>query len=218
MISQRKARAWRLQSTSHYLGQGCPRSSSPYGVTRPPWTNHITTNSPSVGNQRQYNDHNVVKLLILERTCLCCIFISHFPTIKLSILYFWEIPDIQLFHLGEIHICYCWDSLLLIFFSCDQAAPRTLLSARLSVLPSATPSPLCSHHDNFRSDPQLQKWCPYKRSRTVNPVLIDIWLPTDAQKIAWKRCPTISRGHPSNVNYTRTKKRRFWPKLGVSGM
>ena len=31
--------AWCRQATSHYLSQCCPRSMSPYGVTRPQWVN-----------------------------------------------------------------------------------------------------------------------------------------------------------------------------------
>ena len=31
--------AWCRQATSHYLSQCCPRSQSPYGVTRPQWVN-----------------------------------------------------------------------------------------------------------------------------------------------------------------------------------
>ena len=31
--------AWCCQETSHYLSQCCPRSLSPYGVTRPQWVN-----------------------------------------------------------------------------------------------------------------------------------------------------------------------------------
>ena len=38
--------AWCRQAASHYLSQCCPRSLSPYGVTRPQWVNicsHIST-------------------------------------------------------------------------------------------------------------------------------------------------------------------------------
>ena len=31
--------AWCLQATSYYLNQCCPRSPTPYGVTRPQWVN-----------------------------------------------------------------------------------------------------------------------------------------------------------------------------------
>ena len=34
-----QAMAWCHQATSHYLIQCCPRSLSPYGVTRPQWAN-----------------------------------------------------------------------------------------------------------------------------------------------------------------------------------
>ena len=33
--------AWCRQAASHYLSQCCPRSLSPYGVTRPQWVNNI---------------------------------------------------------------------------------------------------------------------------------------------------------------------------------
>ena len=35
--------AWCRQAASHYLSQCCPRSLSPYGVTRPQWVNHVKT-------------------------------------------------------------------------------------------------------------------------------------------------------------------------------
>ena len=34
--------AWCRQATSHYLSQCCPRSLSPYGVTRPQWVKDTT--------------------------------------------------------------------------------------------------------------------------------------------------------------------------------
>ena len=37
-------------------------------------------------------------------------------------------------------------------------------------------------------------------------------------EVAWKRCPIVFQGHPSNCKVTRQKNRRFWPKLGVSGI
>ena len=33
--------AWCRQATSHYLSQCCPRSLSPYGITRPHWVNTL---------------------------------------------------------------------------------------------------------------------------------------------------------------------------------
>ena len=39
--------AWCRQATSHYLSQCCPRSLSPYGVTRPQWVN-LTMNGHSL--------------------------------------------------------------------------------------------------------------------------------------------------------------------------
>ena len=35
--------AWCHQATSHYLSQCCPRSLSPYGVTRPQWVNSLSS-------------------------------------------------------------------------------------------------------------------------------------------------------------------------------
>ena len=37
-------------------------------------------------------------------------------------------------------------------------------------------------------------------------------------EVAWKRCPFVFQGHMSNCKVTRLKNRRFWPKLGVSGL
>ena len=55
------------------------------------------------------------------------------------------------------------------YFSCDQAALRTLLSVCLSVCPSVCHTLfimflLSNHHDIFRSYYQWQTWCPCKRS------------------------------------------------------
>ena len=37
-------------------------------------------------------------------------------------------------------------------------------------------------------------------------------------EVAWKRCPIVFQGHLSNLRSHGTKNRRFWPKLGVSGL
>ena len=37
--------AWCRQAASHYLSQCCPRSLSPYGVTRPQWVNTLQINT-----------------------------------------------------------------------------------------------------------------------------------------------------------------------------
>ena len=52
-------------------------------------------------------------------------------------------------------------------FSCDQAALRTLLSARPSVRHNfLIMFPSTYHHEIFRSYYHRQKWCPCKRSRS----------------------------------------------------
>ena len=40
--------AWCRQATSHYLSQCCPRSLSPYGVTRPQWVKPSSCSIPPV--------------------------------------------------------------------------------------------------------------------------------------------------------------------------
>ena len=40
--------AWCLQAASHCLNQCCPRSLSPYGVTRPQRVNHLTAGSKAI--------------------------------------------------------------------------------------------------------------------------------------------------------------------------
>ena len=37
-------------------------------------------------------------------------------------------------------------------------------------------------------------------------------------EVAQKRCAIVFQGHTSNFKVTRLKNRRFWPKLGVSGL
>ena len=54
--------AWCRQAASHYLSQCCPRSLSPYGVTRPQWVNELGHNwlgskplpEPIVSCQREH--------------------------------------------------------------------------------------------------------------------------------------------------------------------
>ena len=136
------------------------------------------------------------------------------------------------------------DGLALIgdIFSCDQAALRTLLSVCLSVRPSILPISLCSHHRiirkfsgvitidrrdlQARGQGQRSKvkvtevMTPLSRFRTVTPVWIHIWWWNDTHSLMLLRrgallfikfIRQISRSHGS-------KNRRFWPKLGVSGL
>ena len=96
--------------------------------------------------------------------------------------------------------------------------------------------PSSYHHEIFRSYYQWPKWCPCKRSRskvkvtevttqlkrfrTVTPVWIHIWWWNDAYSLMMLRrgallflkvIRQISRSHGS-------KKRRIWPRLGISGL
>ena len=127
-------------------------------------------------------------------------------------------------------------------FSCDQAALRTPLSVRPSVCLSVTPFSPCSCHriatkfsgviTNAKSDVHAKGQghrskvkvteviTQLSRFRTVTPVGIHIWWQNDAQSLMvlrrsallfFKVIHQISRSHGS-------KKRRFWPKLGVSGL
>ena len=131
-------------------------------------------------------------------------------------------------------------------FSCDQSALWTVfsvhLSVCLSVCLSVTPFWLCSHHriitkfsaviTNDRSDGHAkgqghrskvkvtEVTTQLNRFRTVTPVWIHQWLRNDAQSLKWHSrgvllfsivIRQISRSHGS-------KKRRIWPRLGVSGL
>ena len=132
-----------------------------------------------------------------------------------------------------------------VIFSCDQAAIWQVQYVRLSVRPSVclsvchtffTMFPSSYHHAIFRSYYQWQKWRPCKRSRskvkvtevntqlnslrTVTPVWIHIWWWNDAYSLMmlkrgallfFKVIRQISRWHGS-------KKRRIWPRVGVSGL
>ena len=96
--------------------------------------------------------------------------------------------------------------------------------------------PSSYQHEIFRSYYHRLTWCPCKRSRskvkvtevmtpfsyfrTVTPVWFHIWQWNDAQCLMlprrgailfFKDIHQISRSHDS-------KNRRFWPKLGVSGL
>ena len=134
-------------------------------------------------------------------------------------------------------------SLPTLIFSCDQAALWMVQSVRLSVCLSVrlsvchtflTMFPSSDHHEIFRSYYQWQKWRPCKRPRsevkvtevntqlnrfrTVTPVWIHIWWWNDAYSLMMLRrgallflkvIRQISRSHGS-------KKRRIWPRSGVS--
>ena len=127
-------------------------------------------------------------------------------------------------------------------FSCDQAALWMVFSVRLSVCLSVTPFWLCSHHriimkfsgviTNDKSDVHAKGQgqrskvkvtevnTQLNRFRTVTPVWIHIWWWNDGYSLMMLRrgallflkvIPQISRSHGS-------KKRRIWPRLGVSGL
>ena len=125
--------------------------------------------------------------------------------------------------------------------SCDQAALWMVFSVRLSVRLSVCHTFLTMflssyHHEMFRSYYQWQKWCPCKRSRskvkvpevtnqlnrfrTVTPVWIHMWWWNHAyglmilRKGALLFCKVIRQMSMSNGS----KKRRIWPRLGVSGL
>ena len=86
----------------------------------------------------------------------------------------------------------------------------------------------------FRSYHQWEKWRLCKRSRskvkvtevntqlsrfrTVTPVWIHIWWWNGAQSLMLLRRGIVFQCHPSNFKVIRLKNRRFWPKLGVSGL
>ena len=132
------------------------------------------------------------------------------------------------------------------FFSCDQAAiwlvQSVCLSVCLSVRPSVTPFSPCSHHriimkfsgviTNDKSDVHAKGQgqrskvkvtevnSQLNRFRTVTLVWIHIWWWNDAYSLMvlrrgalffFKVIRQISRSHGS-------KKRRIWPRLGVSGL
>ena len=136
-----------------------------------------------------------------------------------------------------------WANLLPELFSAatkqlyEWSSPSVRLSVCLSVCHTfLTMFPSSYHHEIFRSYYQWQKWRPCKRSRskvkvtevntqlnrfrTVTPVWIHIWWWNDAYSLMMLRrgallflkvIRQISRSHGS-------KKRRIWPRLGVSGL
>ena len=127
-------------------------------------------------------------------------------------------------------------------FSCDQAAIWLVQSVRPSVCPSVTPFSPCSHHriimkssgvitddkSDVHAKGQGQRskvkvtevTTQLNRFRTLTPVWIHIWWWNDAYSLMMLRrgallflkvIRQISRSHGS-------KKRRIWPRLGVSGL
>ena len=157
------------------------------------------------------------------------------------------VPSINLWLIRSYLIWYAHNGLIsdfsifsihCVIFSCDQAALWMVQSVRPSVCLSVrhtflTLFPSLYHHEIFRSYYQWQKWRPCKRSRskvkvttqlnrfhTVTPVWIQIWCWKYAYSLImlrrgallfFKVIRQISRSHGS-------KKRRFWPRLGVSGL
>ena len=139
--------------------------------------------------------------------------------------------------------CTIWLVFVLqIIFSCDQAALQMVFSVRPSVCPSVTPFSPCSHHriimkfsgvitmvkSDVHAKGQGQRSkvkvtevnTQLSRFRTVTPVWIHIWQWNDAYSLMMLRrgallflkvIRQISRSHSS-------KKRRIWPRLGVSGL
>ena len=132
------------------------------------------------------------------------------------------------------------------YFSCNQAALRTLLPVRPYVCPSVCLSACYTFSQCFcdriimkfsgvitndRSDVHAkgpgqrskinvtEVKTQFSRFRTVTPVWIHIWWWNDAQSLMFRRgallyfkvIHQISRSH-------RTKNRRFWPELIVSGL
>ena len=129
--------------------------------------------------------------------------------------------------------------------SCDQAAYRTLISVCLSVRPSVCHTFFIMflssyHHEIFRTEvitigrrdvhakgqgqrskvKVTEVMTPFSRFRTVTLVWTHIWQWNDAQCLMllsrgallfFNVIHQISRSHGS-------KHRRFWPKLGVSGL
>ena len=153
-------------------------------------------------------------------------------------LYKWYFPSVR----PSVRLSVCLSHL----FSCDQAALWMVQSVRLSVCPSVCPSVtpfwLCSYQriimkfsgviTKDKSDVHAKDGgqrskvkvtevtTQLNRFRTVTPVWIHIWWWNDAYSLMMLRrgallflkvIRRISRSHGS-------KKRRIWPKLGVSGL
>ena len=149
-------------------------------------------------------------------------------------------------HISYLYISMCIMLLpciiILRFFSCDQAALQMVFSVRPSVCPSVTPFSPCSHHriimkfsgvitmvkSDVHAKGQGQRSkvkvtevnTQLSRFRILTPVWIHIWQWNDAYSLMMLRRGAllflkvkrqISRSHSS-------KKRRIWPRLGVSGL
>ena len=71
--------AWCRQAASHYLSQCCPRSLSPYGVTRPQWVNWSNFDQ----DIWHYNGDNILNTMILcsslgnSKNSYTCIYTIH---------------------------------------------------------------------------------------------------------------------------------------------
>ena len=87
--------AWCRQAASHYLSQCCPRSLSPYGITRPQWIEMVKTynlHMPELTSTlkklvlwRKVGDHNIIEYCI-----------------RLKWNYFWYPSVLSIFSLDKI--------------------------------------------------------------------------------------------------------------------
>ena len=137
-------------------------------------------------------------------------------------------------------------NILVIVFSCDQAALQMVFSVRLSVCPSVrlsvTPFWLCSHHriimkfsgviTSDRSDVHAkgqgqrskvkvtEVTTQLYRFRTVTPVWIHIWWWNDAYSlIMLRRGALLFFKVICQISRSHgSKNRRIWPRLDVSGL
>ena len=119
-----------------------------------------------------------------------------------------------------------------LIFSCDQAALWMVFSVRLSLRPSVCHTfSLCSHHriimkfseviTNDQSEVHGQghkgqnpnEPFPDCNSGLNSHMMMKWYTKLD---VVEKRFPIVFQGHPSN--FKTKKNRRFWPKLGVSGL
>ena len=57
--------AWCRQAASHYLSQCCPRSLSPYGVTRPQWVKWNFNQNPQI-----FIQENTFKIFLFETSAI----------------------------------------------------------------------------------------------------------------------------------------------------
>ena len=137
-------------------------------------------------------------------------------------------------------VAYC---LILMDFSCDQAALRTPLpvgpSIRPSVSPSVTPFWQCSchritlkfsgvitidrrdvHEKGQGQRPEVkvtEAMDPLSRFRTVTLVWIQLYMAMQwctKLDVASKRCPIVFQGHPSNFKVTRDQKLPILTQIG----